>query len=125
MYLMAAYRGPAARSGKRWIFYFINTSDDVLESVFFEQVGYEWGDRGNAEEPGIDLGSLGPGAFCEIWKDSDDAAELRMWFYLRATCGQETKRLLFEFPKLYRIRKFEPIPHVGKQGVLSTAESVR
>ena len=65
------------------------------------------------------FGPVPRGASVEIWRDDDDAAELNMLLQLDVTVGSETRSILAELPKLYKVRWFKRIPVVKRRGVLA------
>ncbi len=108
---------------KSWSFYLINDCSAPLEWAVLDQVDYEWGDIGSGKEVGAHFTNLAPGAHRLIWRDDSDAAEVRTTLSLRVrTHGREVP-LVFEFPKLYLIKKMEVVEGLGRPGwqVLSEA----
>jgi hypothetical protein len=103
--------------GKCWAFHVVNDSAAPIESMVLEDVSYEWGDMGGGSSPNLRFGPLAPGASVEIWRDDDNAAELRMELELLVRDGGGERRVTAEFGKLYRVRQLQPIPGLGRDGV--------
>ncbi len=108
-------------NGEFWAFHLVNDSTEAIESARLLEVGYEWGDYGSATAPGLRFGALAPGASLDIWRDDDDAAELRMWLKLVVRGSSGERMIMVEFPRLYRA-PLQLIPIIGKAGVIG-AES--
>lgn len=102
--------------GGHWAFHLVNDSDQPITSVLLESVDYEWGDMGSERKIGSRFGPIAARTAVEIWRDDDDAAELRMSLYLVV----DGRRVMAEFPKLYKVRTFERIPILEIDGYRGT-----
>ncbi len=118
--LVAAAPLDPPQGGKCWSFYLINDTSVPIDSALLKEVGYEWGDFGNATNPEAEFGPIAPGGCLEIWRDDDSAAELRMWLTLLIRAAAAERTLTVEFPKLYLVRNLSPIPVLGKSGVVGS-----
>lgn len=98
-----------------WAFYFVNDGVHV-DGVRLVQVGYEHGDAGDAKAVGRELGAMAAGGFAEIWRDDDDAAELRMWLELEVRVSGRRQAVTFELPRLYKLDLDDALPAVGGRG---------
>ncbi len=76
--LLAATPIDPSQDGKSWVFHLVNDTLVPIESGVVESVDDEWGDVSNGTAPDVRFGSIAPGAALEIWRDDDDAAELRI-----------------------------------------------
>jgi hypothetical protein len=112
---MAACRESQADGGS-WVFYLINDSPVKLDLVQLHEVSYEWGDMGNSEAADVRVTDLAPGSHALIWRDDGSGAELRTELSLRVRAGERQLRLVFEFPRLYRLRELPVVPGLGKAG---------
>jgi hypothetical protein len=106
-----------------WAFHLISASTEPIESLAITHVEYEWGDMGNGVSRNLRLGPVAPGSSLEVWRDDDDAAELRMTISLLVRGGGGERKVMGEFGKPYRRKRLTAIPVLGKEGVLGTTSA--
>jgi hypothetical protein len=116
-FLIAATPLDPPVDGKCWAFHLINDSTERLESVTVASVDYEWGDLGNGVSPETRYGPVAPGSSLEVWRDDDNAAELRMSITLLLRGAGGERRITVEFGKLYRTKRLVAIPILGMAGI--------
>jgi hypothetical protein len=71
---------------------------------------------GNDEHVEVRVSGLAPGAHALIWRDNGDGAEFRMELSLDVCIGKREGHLVFEFPKLYKLRELPLVPGLDKVG---------
>ncbi len=102
-----------------WAFHVINDDDAPIDSIVVESVHYTWGDNGNSEAVGTRAGPIAPGASLEVYREID--TELRTGLVLVVTSAGQTDRVYAEVGRLYwpPRQRLEPIPILGKHGILA------
>jgi hypothetical protein len=109
---------------KWWAFYVVNDTGPTMEAVVVEQVGYEWGDTGNTEDVGATFGPIAPGAYIEVYRETNTEVRTALWLLIRDANG--IRRVIAEVGRLYlpRSSSLESIPIIGRAGKLATVEPV-
>jgi hypothetical protein len=103
-----------------WTYYLLNDTDTAIESCVLELVGYEWGDNGSTRPLNRPLGSLGPRSWRKIWRDA--SSEVQEWLELEVTSAGSSRRLMFEFPRMYAHAAVSGLPPIlGGKGILAAA----
>lgn len=117
-YLIAAC--PHPRAAGDWEFFFINTTAQPVDGLVVETAGAEWGDTSWIDSAMKDksLGSVGAGGWRAIWTCDSDAAEVNPWLTVRLRTQTIEERLMFEFPKLYKIKSLERVPILDRDGYI-------
>lgn len=118
--LLVATRLDPPVDGRSWAFHMVNDSTEPIESSVVEFVDYEWGEQGSRTSPGTRHGPIPPGSSVEVWRDDDDAAEVRMSLTLRVRGAGGERRILGEFGRLDRNKQLTPVPILGTEGVVAT-----
>ncbi|MFI4979465.1 MAG: hypothetical protein ACHQIO_03885 [Nevskiales bacterium] len=97
-----------------------NDGTATLELAVLQSVEGEWGDRSYPQATGVSVGNLAPGAHVQIWRDD---GEFRTELKLRVSSGGREAQLRFEFPKLYRQGRLQPIAGLEQPGWEVRAEA--
>ena len=119
--IVAALPLSPPQDGKYWAFVVANDEADPIDAIVVEEVGYEWGDLGNAAPVGTSHGPIAPGAHLEVYREVD--TEVRTHLVLRVHQGGRTRRVLAEVGKLYATpSNLEDIPVIERPGKLATLE---
>lgn len=98
------------------MFYFVNTVPEPIERLAIEVAGVEWGDQGWVDVRDREIGPVGGRQVVEVWTCDSDAAEFNPWLTLRIRRQGADEQLLFEFPKLYKLRRLASVPLLGAEG---------
>lgn len=116
-FLMAACRDPRAPGG--WVFYFVNNGQEPIAQLAIKCAGVEWGDQGWIDVRDREIGPVGGRQAIEVWSCDSDAAEFNPWLTLLVRLqGADAQQLMFEFPKLYKIRRLARVPLLDVEGFL-------
>jgi hypothetical protein len=106
-------------AGQCWAFHVVNDDDVPIESLIVEKVHYEWGDFGNSDTVDAHFGAIAPGASLEVYREID--TELRTGLTLLVTSAGQSHRVHAWVGRLYApaTRRLEPIPILGKDGMVA------
>jgi len=105
-------------------FHVVNDSDRPIDSIWIESVDWEWGDFGGGERVSRRFGPVAPGASVVIHKETDTEVRASATLFVRDAEGD--RRLVAEFPRLYRSRgEREVVPVLGRKGMVASIEVVK
>lgn len=110
---MVASRAPNGA----WQFLLANDGPQRIDDGLLDAIETEWGDRSHRTTVRVVIPPLAAGEHALLWPDDGGDSEFRMLFHVQVRCAHRTTRLVFEFPRLYRVTQATEVPGLGRAGV--------